>query len=117
MAEVGEEFVQPNGYTRVKTENGWVGKQRLVAEEKLGRSLKSNERVYFGDGDITNFDPNNIIVKQKAPASTKKIDSIKYLLKRLDKVEEEAAVIRQSLEELLERDIVNLPSLSESTEV
>ena|SRR5580765_1811364 len=60
---VGTERKKLNGYTVVKTEDGWEFKHRLVAEDKLGRKLKSYERVVILDGDKANFDPDNIEVR------------------------------------------------------
>jgi predicted Mrr-cat superfamily restriction endonuclease len=65
QAELGKETVNANGYTMVKTASGWRLKQHLVAEEKLGRDLKPDERVVFADNDRTNFAHDNIIVRVK----------------------------------------------------
>ena len=61
--DIGAEFTNANGYTYVKTEQGWTPKQKVIAEEKLGRPLRLDERAYFADGDRRNFDPSNIDVK------------------------------------------------------
>jgi hypothetical protein len=61
--DVGAEFTNANGYTYVKTEHGWAPKQKVIAEEKIGRALNIDERAYFIDGDRLNLDPSNIDVK------------------------------------------------------
>jgi hypothetical protein len=61
-SDIGTSRIAPNGYQYVKVEEGWILVQRLVAEEKLGRKLRSDEYVTFSDGDKTNLEPDNIIV-------------------------------------------------------
>ncbi len=41
---------------------GYAYEHRLVAEKKLGRALKSNEKVHHIDENKTNNDPDNILV-------------------------------------------------------
>jgi hypothetical protein len=64
-AAVGQETVNANGYTMVKTAQGWKFKHHLVAEQKLGRPLEKDERVTFKDNNRNNFDPDNILVSRK----------------------------------------------------
>ncbi len=64
-AKVGDETTNANGYTQVKTEDrGWIGKQILILEEKLGRRLEPGERAIFKDGNQRNLSPSNIELSQ-----------------------------------------------------
>ena len=49
-------IVDDNGYKHT------VSYPRLIMEEKLGRSLESNEDVHHIDGDVTNNNPENLEV-------------------------------------------------------
>lgn len=61
---VGETFTNKNGYTYEKTvERGWIPIHQIIAEGRLGRLLKSNERAYYIDADRANHNPDNIGVK------------------------------------------------------
>lgn len=53
----------PNGYHYTRTRTGWRLTHHLVAEKKLGRRLKENERVYFIDGDRTNLAQENLDIR------------------------------------------------------
>lgn len=62
-ANVGDETVNANGYTQVKTEDrGWIGKHTLLLEEKLGRKLLPDERAIFKDSNRRNLSPSNIVL-------------------------------------------------------
>ena len=66
-AKVGDRFTNANGYTYEKTEDrSWVGVHILIAEEKLGRKLREGERASFVDGDRSNLNPDNIVVKTRS---------------------------------------------------
>lgn len=71
-ATIGEVIVSQNGYQYTRTESGWILTHRLVAKQKLGRSLRDDERVTFADGDRSNLDPSNILVSTKRPSSIRK---------------------------------------------
>jgi hypothetical protein len=62
LSKVGDETVNANGYTQVKTEEGWRGKHTVILETKLGRKLKPGESARFADGDKSNLNPDNIIL-------------------------------------------------------
>jgi hypothetical protein len=72
IAEVGAERWSPNGYLYRKTDDGWETVHRLLAEEKLGRPLNANEYATFMDGDKTNLDPENIIIKLRGRSSLRR---------------------------------------------
>jgi hypothetical protein len=106
-AEVGTEKVSQNGYVYIKTEVGWRLKHHLVAEEKLGRPIASDERVYFRDKNRQNFNPSNIaieVVQKNLPS----LNSLNKIKKRLNKIEEqyteELSQIRGAIE-VLEQEI------------
>lgn len=90
-----ERFV--NGYVVVKQASGeWKYKHHILAEEKLGRLLESNERVCFKDGDRTNLDLSNIEIRWKLPA--KRYQRQSHLRREIIRVQ---STLRQ-LEEQLE---------------
>lgn len=62
--EVGTTRCSKNGYWYKKTEDGWRLLHHIIMEETLGRSLHSEERVYFCDGNRGNLDPSNIVVRK-----------------------------------------------------
>jgi hypothetical protein len=72
--EVGEEFVNANGYTQVKTaDRGWVAKHILLAEQRLGRPVDpKKEMVKFDDGDRRNLHPDNIKVVPRGKTTLRK---------------------------------------------
>jgi hypothetical protein len=63
-SKVGDTKVSPNGYHYTRMPDGWQLTGRVIAAEKLGRALKSNERVRFLDGNQLNLDPDNIEVRE-----------------------------------------------------
>jgi hypothetical protein len=63
-APLGTERVAKNGYRYIKTETGWRLYHHVVFEEAAGRAI-DNEMIRFKDGDITNFDPDNLIAVPK----------------------------------------------------
>lgn len=80
---IGAKRVSPNGYEYTKTNDGWVLSHRLVAEEKLGRKLRDNERTYFVDGDRKNLDPDNIAVREAENTKEIRIEKLKTRIKAL----------------------------------
>lgn len=69
-AEVGDTRTAPNGYHYTRTESGWRLTHHIIAEESLGRRMETSERAVFHDGDRTNLDPSNIVVKPKGRSSS-----------------------------------------------
>jgi hypothetical protein len=66
-SEIGARRKTQNGYWETRTERGWVYDHILIMEEKLGRDLRSNERVYFIDGNRDNLVPGNLEVRTIKP--------------------------------------------------
>lgn len=44
----------------------WKPKHRLIWEQVNGRKLQKGESVMFGDRDMTNFDPDNLVMVTQA---------------------------------------------------
>lgn len=63
-SKVGDTKISPNGYHYTRTPSGWELTGRYIAAQKLGRALKSNERIKFLDNDQLNLDPDNIEVRE-----------------------------------------------------
>ena len=63
-SKVGDTKVSPNGYHYTRMPEGWILTGRKIGAEKLGRALRSNERVRFIDGNQLNLDPDNIEVRE-----------------------------------------------------
>lgn len=93
QSKPGDERVAPNGYHYVKRKKGWVLKHHVIAEKKLGRPVRKNERVYFKDGDRNNFDEDNIEVRR---VRTKE-DRIKELDQRIDELKAERNALVKEL--------------------
>ena len=63
---LGSERITKDGYVQVKVQEGtfqknWRGKHILIWEEHNG-PVPPGHAVIFGDGDIRNFDPDNLIL-------------------------------------------------------
>jgi hypothetical protein len=84
-SKVGEERVYTNGYTYIRTQQGWRLKHHVLAEQALGRALRTNERVLFQDGDRTNLSSDNIGVHPKADFKERRCDLIVKQIARLEK--------------------------------
>lgn len=79
---VGATRVSANGYHYTKTEDGWRLTHHLLAEEKLGRPLEDNERVYFVDKDRTNLSKDNVEVKETVDQTEKRIADLRARIRR-----------------------------------
>lgn len=91
----GATRVAANGYHYTKKGGQWYLTHHLVAQKKLGRALKPEERAIFRDKDKTNFDPDNIVIEIKGKATIAKerarlqarIDELQAQLTDLDEAE------------------------------
>lgn len=72
---IGTERVSRDGYIEVKVpkedaddraHGWWKPKHRLIWEQVNGRKLQKGESVMFGDRDMTNFDPENLVMVTQA---------------------------------------------------
>lgn len=71
-SKVGDTKISPNGYHYTRIETGWELTGRVIGAEKLGRALKSTERIKFLDGNQLNLDPDNIEVREVKGSSGSK---------------------------------------------
>lgn len=78
-SKIGSERVSQNGYTYVKTIDGWKLKHHIVAEKKYARTIDKDVTVKFVDGDRTNFDPDNIEIR---PRYAGRVESRKKVLRQ-----------------------------------
>jgi hypothetical protein len=89
-SQIGTRRTSPNGYLYEKTEHGWVLVHRLIAEKKLGRELMPNEYATFADGDRTNLNPDNIIVRARGRTSLRRrLAQIEAHIKELEAARDE----------------------------
>jgi hypothetical protein len=72
VTPIGTRRLSQNGYWYEKTRDGWQLVSRLVAEEKLGRKLATDEYVGYVDNDRENIEPENIIVRKRGQASVRR---------------------------------------------
>lgn len=72
-AKIGDTRTAPNGYHYTRTAAGWILTHRLILSKHLGRSLLSNERIRFVDGDRTNLSLENldVYITKKSSADTR----------------------------------------------
>lgn len=68
-SKVGDVRQAQNGYWYTKTDVGQRLTHHIVAETKLGRPLRSDERAIFVDRDRNNLDPKNIHIVKKGSRS------------------------------------------------
>ena len=66
----GDTRVSANGYHYTRTQTDWRLTHHIIAEKRLGRSLKDDERVVFRDGKRSNLESDNLMVVPKGSAST-----------------------------------------------
>jgi hypothetical protein len=100
-AQDGDTFVNKNGYHHTRVAGEWVGTHRLVAAQKLGRPVGKDEYVSFKDGDRTNLDPGNIVIKKLGAASLRK--RYAQLVARIDDAIGELEVVCKELGEEVPR--------------
>lgn len=68
-SQPGDTRTAPNGYHYTRTTKEWRLTHHMVAEKKLGRLLKTTERVYFKDKDKTNMSWDNLVVLDQGAGS------------------------------------------------
>jgi len=95
-ADDGATFVNQNGYHHTRVDGAWVATHRLVAEKKLGRPLGPDEFASFVDGDRSNLDPSNIIVKKRGQTSLRRRRAL--LVSRLEELKAQLEVIDAELD-------------------
>jgi hypothetical protein len=92
---IGDRFKNKNGYTYEKTENGWEPVHQLIAEKRLGRPLKPEERAAFKDNDRTNLADDNIIIVPKYSKQSARA--------KLIRTEEQIRELQEQAQELREQ--------------
>lgn len=101
-AEVGSETTNVNGYTYVKTEEGWRPKQELIAEEHiLKRPIRIDERVRFKDNDRQNFAVENLEVVPRMSKGSPQAQLAK-VNGQIDELEAQLDMLRKRKKELEE---------------
>jgi hypothetical protein len=95
-AQVGDIKVSQNGYSYTRTETCWRLTHHLIAEEKLGRGLRADERVEFLDRDRKNLDPHNILVRKRNKGLKHRKKSLEL---QIQKLQEELALITRRIDE------------------
>lgn len=76
--EVGATRVSQNGYHYTKVAlNGtdkaaWKLTHHIIAEKKIGRSIREDERVVFRNGKKRDLSPKNIEVREKGRGSVRR---------------------------------------------
>ena len=94
---VGTETTNANGYTQVKTVDGWIGKHTLILEERLGRKLKPGESARFKDGDRSNLSDENIVLAEHTSTKSIKAKIAKFQAEIEDRLAA-IEVLKQELE-------------------
>lgn len=94
-AEVGTIRIAQNDYRYIKTEDGWRLLHHVIAEKKIGRPLRPDERVYFIDGNRADFDPSNLSVERA------KKHKLNQLWLRMEKLEKDLNWVKAQLREAL----------------
>jgi hypothetical protein len=93
-AKDGETRTAPNGYHYTKVDGTWRLTHHLVAERKLGRALKDDERVYFKDKDRDNLSPDNLEVRPVKNGRQQRIDELRRKI----------TIMQDELDELVSSD-------------
>jgi hypothetical protein len=92
VKKIGDRFTNKNGYTYQKTDKGWEPVLHLLAEQKLGRPLKPEERPIFKDGNRHNLNLDNVEVTLKY--------SRQSLQAKLVRIEEQIRELQEQAQEL-----------------
>jgi hypothetical protein len=100
-AEDGATRVAQNGYHYTKVNGKWRLTHHIVAEAKLGRPIREDERVVF-IGSKTDLSPGNIKVQQKGTSSARR--RLAYLEARINELRAEADELRKELAEPIKTD-------------
>jgi hypothetical protein len=68
-AKEGDTRVAPNKYHYTRTATEWRLTHHIIAEQKLGRPLRDDERVSFKDRNRNNLSPDNLIIQVQGSGS------------------------------------------------
>jgi hypothetical protein len=90
----GSTRVSNNHYHYTKVEGKWRLTHHLIAEKKLGRLLRSNERVIFRDKNRTNLDPDNLVIFEKGSTTVGR--ELARLTARRDELEAQIRALQET---------------------
>ncbi len=62
-ARAENRYMDSFGYIRIKVNGVHVLEHRYIMEQLLGRKLERNEIIHHIDGDVTNNNPDNLMVE------------------------------------------------------
>ena len=84
---IGTESITKGGYIKVKVgePNKWKLKQRYIYEQHYGE-IPNNYNIIFADGNIMNFDIDNLIAVSKAEMLILNTNNLRFEDKELTKV-------------------------------
>lgn len=94
QAKDGDTRVAPNGYHYTKQNGKWRLTHHIVAEKKLGRALRKDERVYFKDKDRDNRHPDNLEIKGIKNGKQQ----------RIDRLRQQITILQDELDDLVASD-------------
>lgn len=94
-AQEGATMVSKNGYHYTKQGSRWRLTHHIVAEKKLGRDLREDERVSFLNGNKEDLHPDNLLVTVKGKASIRQ--RIARLEARISELQAELDQLHQLL--------------------
>lgn len=101
---VGTTRVAQNGYTWIKTDEGWRYLHHVIAEQKLGRRLARHERVKFIDGDRYNLVAGNLEVFQSDKSMMREQNKVFLLQQQVDQMLEELTDIKARLAKMADEE-------------
>jgi len=85
-AAIGDTRISQNNYHYTKTESGWRLTHNILAEEQLGRPLRSTERAGFKNKDRTDLRLENIYVFETREPSYSVEKKKAYLLSKIEEL-------------------------------
>ena len=96
VAEDGATMVSKNGYHYTKQNKKWRLTHHIVAEEKLGRPLREDERVSFADKNRKNLKPSNLVIDRRGQTSIR--TRMARIQAKIDELEAELAYCQRLLD-------------------
>lgn len=89
LSKDGDTNVSANGYHYTRHQGKWELTHRLIAIKKLGRPIRADETVKFGDSDRTNLSPNNIVVITRRRSVRGRLAAVEAKIMELEAEREE----------------------------
>jgi hypothetical protein len=97
---IGDTRVAQNGYHYTRTKDGWKLTHHVIAESRMSRAVRGDERVVFVDRDRTNLDPSNISVQKKITGSLRKKEA--NLIARIQELQGQLEEVRRQIKDKME---------------